>query len=71
MKKYVYELMYKHGGIVADFVSTVGFFSSLPEVRTHIIEDGSPRENYKAYRHLLNPSTQEQAEAVLVEIKWG
>lgn len=67
MKKYVYELMYREAEI--DYTSSIGFFTSLPKVREYIIEDGSPRSAFVAWRHELNPK-EEETEAVAVEIKW-
>lgn len=69
MKKYVYELMFQTAGMVADYVSQIGFFSSVPEIRKYITEDGSPRDSFKVYRYELNPEHAEQ-DPILVEIKW-
>lgn len=76
MKKYVYELMFQTqtelegmNGMPVDYVSQIGFFSSIPEIRKYITEDGSPRDSFKVYRYELNPKHEEQ-DPVCVEIKW-
>lgn len=71
MKAYVYQLFYvSESRLLGTLDQPCGYFTSLNEVRAYIKEDGSPRDDFRAFRFKLNCMDDQGVEGVEVEIKW-